>query len=113
MKKLKVLLVLLFVGVLASSFITNTNSNTNSNSYSEITTSVSSQMINFYVTNNTNKRIVIDVCKPNNCNYTTLSSGVDAGKKRRFTAEKGSCIKVYRGGNLGSVDYEGQNITVN
>ena len=105
MKQLKVLLVLLFVGVLSSSFVTSTNV--------EYTTSVSSEMINFYVVNNSNKRIIVGVHKPNNCNSNSLSMGVDAGKTKRFTAQKGSCIKIYRGNILGSADYKEQTFTVN
>lgn len=109
MKKLKVLFVLLFVGVLSSSFVTSSNSNSNLNSYSNM----SYEMLNFYVVNNSNKRIIVGVHKPNNCNSNSLSMGVDAGKTKRFTAQKGSCIKIYRGNILGSADYKEQTFTVN
>jgi hypothetical protein len=106
MKKFKVLLVLLFVGVLSSSFVSpSTNMEYSSN--------LGNELINFYVVNNTNKSIIIGVHKPNNCNSTSLSCGVDSGRKKRYTARKGSCIKVYRGNTLGTADYEGQTFTVN
>lgn len=108
MKQFKVLLVLLFVGVLSSSFVTSTNSNV------EFTESGSNEMIYFYVSNNTNKRVIVVIGSPgSNCNHHNGNYGVDAGKRKRIMAEKGSCIKIHHGDVLGTLDYKEKVFTVN
>ena len=107
MKKVKLLLAVLVLGIATSSFISYKSMSRESTINTKI------ENVNVYVVNNTDRRIIVGVHKPNNCKSTSLSHGVDAGKKSRYTAEKGSCIKVYRGDILGSAEYENQTFTVN